>query len=57
LGGRDWIYLVQGRGQSRPILNIVINFRVTQHLGEFLSSSAIGGFSRITQLYGVKEEV
>jgi hypothetical protein len=35
-------------------VNTVMNLRVTQSVGKFLSSCATGGFSRKAQLHGIK---
>jgi hypothetical protein len=51
-GGMDWIYLIEGMKQRRALVNTVMNLRVTQNVGKFLSSSTTGGFSG-TQLHGV----
>jgi hypothetical protein len=52
-GGTDGVDLAQDRGQWRALLNMVMNFRVTQNVGKFLSSCTIGSFSRRAQLHGV----
>jgi hypothetical protein len=51
--GIDWIDLSQDREQWRALVNTVMNLRVPQNVGKFLSSCATGGFSRWTQLHGV----
>jgi hypothetical protein len=37
-GGMHWIYLAQDRDHCKGILYIVMNFRLPQIVGEFLSS-------------------
>jgi hypothetical protein len=44
--GMDWIDLEQDKDRLKDLVNTVINFRVPQNVGKFLSSCAIGGFSR-----------
>jgi hypothetical protein len=45
----DWIYLVQDRERWRALMNTAINLRVPQNAGRLLSSSAVGGFSSISE--------
>jgi hypothetical protein len=52
-GGMDWIDLVQDMDQWRVIVKTVINLRVPQNFGKFLSSYIIDGFSRRAQLHDV----
>jgi hypothetical protein len=48
--GVDWIDLAQDRGQWRALVNTVMNLRVPQNAGKFLSGCTIGSFSRRAQL-------
>jgi hypothetical protein len=51
--GMDWIDLAQDRDQWRVLVSTVMNLRVLCNVGKFLSSCAIGGFSRRARLHGV----
>jgi hypothetical protein len=48
--GVDWVDLAQDRGQWRTLVNTMMNLRVPQNAGKFLSGCTIGGFSRSAQL-------
>jgi hypothetical protein len=54
-GGMDWIHMAQDRDQRRDIFNTDMNIQVAYSVGKFLNSRATGGFSRKTQLHGVKK--
>jgi hypothetical protein len=49
--GMDWIDLARDRDQWRALVNRVMNLRVPQNFGKFLSSCIVGGFPRRTQLH------
>jgi hypothetical protein len=49
--GMDWIDLAQHRDQWRALVNTVMNLRVPENAGNFLSGYTIGSFSRRAQLH------
>ena len=51
--GMDWIYLVQDRGRWWALVNAVMNHRVPQNAGNFLTSSEPVSFTRRILLHGV----
>jgi hypothetical protein len=52
-GSMDWTDLAQDRDHWRDFLNTVMNLRVACNVGKFMSSCAVGGFSRKAQLHGL----
>jgi hypothetical protein len=49
--GMDWIDLAQNRDQWRALVDKVMNLRVPENAGKFLSGCTIGSFSRRAQLH------
>jgi hypothetical protein len=49
----DWIYVAQVRGKQKALVNTVMNLRVLQNAGKFLSSCTTGVLSRRAQLHAV----
>jgi hypothetical protein len=37
-GGMDWIHLTQDKDQRKALVNAVMNLRVPEYFGKFLSS-------------------
>jgi hypothetical protein len=51
--GMDWIGLAQDRDLGQAVVNKVINVRIPQNAGNFLTSGETGIFSRRTLLHAV----
>jgi hypothetical protein len=51
-GGVDWISLAQDREQWRDLVKAVMNLRVPQTAGKFLSGCKTGGLSSSAQNRG-----
>jgi hypothetical protein len=49
--GMDWIDLAQDRDQWRALMNMVMNLRVPQNAGKFLSGCTIASISGRAQLH------
>jgi hypothetical protein len=49
----DWIGLAQDRYSSRVVVNDIMNVRVPQNAGNFISSFTTNSFSRRAQPYEV----
>jgi hypothetical protein len=49
--GWDWIDLTHDRDRWRALVKVVMNLRIPENAGKFLSGCTIGGFSRGAQLH------
>jgi len=56
-GCMDWIHLAQDRDRWRALVNVVMDLRVPQNAGNFLSSCKPVSFSRRTVLSGVGKQI
>ena len=54
-GGMDWIELAQDTDRWRALVKEVMNLRVSQIAGNFLTSREPVSFSRRALLHGVRE--
>jgi len=54
-GGMDWIELAQDRDRWQTLVNVVMNLRVPQNAGNFMTSCKPVSFSRRTLLHGVSK--
>jgi hypothetical protein len=51
-GGIDWIDLARDRDQWRALVNTIMNLRVQENTGKFLSSCTTGDLSERAELHG-----
>jgi hypothetical protein len=54
-GGMDWIEVAQDRYRWRKLVNALMNFRVLQYAGKFLTSFEPVSSSRRALLHGVSK--
>jgi hypothetical protein len=55
-GVANWINVAQDRGKWRALVNVVMNLRVPQNAGNFLTNQKTVSWSR-TQLHAVSQLV
>jgi hypothetical protein len=53
-GDTDWTDLAQDKGRWKDFVNMVINLRVPQNFGKFLSSNTPDWLSRRAQIHEVR---
>jgi hypothetical protein len=54
-GGKDWIEPAQDRDRWRELVSAGMNIRVPKNAGNFLTSSELVSFSRMTLLHEISK--